>query len=197
MKSRGFTLIELLIALVILALISLAAYRGLDAVLQTRTQLAAETRKWQHLALFFARLEQDIAQAVHRSVRDEGGVAQAEWLGHAVVVGDNDAALIFTRAGIADASSAQLAPQRIGYRLEHGAIVQLHWPALDQPQRANPTRNTVLEGVSEFKLRYLSRDGLWLAQWPPANTLGLLPNAAEVELTLNSGEKISRVFALQ
>jgi general secretion pathway protein J len=197
MKARGFTLIELLISLVILALLALAAYRGLDAVMQTRTQVSAETRKWQQLAMFFSRLEQDIAQAVHRSVRDEGGVVQPEWVGHAVVVGDNDASLIFTRAGIADADAGQLAPQRIGYRLEHDRIVLLRWAALDQPQRANPTRHAVLEGVRSFTWRYLARDGLWHTQWPPVAGVGMLPNAAEVELELLDGTSMTRVFALQ
>ena len=84
-SARGFTLIELLVALVILTLLAIAGYRGLDAVLQTRERIAQETRKWQHLAFFFSRLEQDVAQAVHRPVRDAGGLTLPEWVGHAVV----------------------------------------------------------------------------------------------------------------
>ncbi len=196
-QQHGFTLVELLVSLVILALLAMAGYRGLDAVLQARERVASETRKWQHLAFFFARFEQDVAQAVRRSARDTGGVARAEWLGHAVVVGEDDAELTFTRAGIADQGAALLAPQRIAYRLEQGKIVLLRWPSLDQAERAKPVRYTVLEGVSEFKLRYLDINGNWLSQWPPSGLTNGLPQGAEVSLTLTGGEKITRIFALQ
>lgn len=199
-KQRGFTLIELLVALVILTLLSVAGYRGLDAVLQTRERVATETRKWQHLSFFFARMNQDIAQAVKRSIRDEDGNPRAAWVGNAVTLGENDAELIFTRAGIPDQGAALQAPQRIGYRLEHGSIVMLRWPELDQAPRVKPVRYPVLEGVRDFKLRYLDRDGIWQQQWPPptaATDLTGLPVAAEVKLTLVGGEIITRIFALQ
>lgn len=197
-KQRGFTLIELLVALVILTLLSVAGYRGLDAVMQTRERVAVETRKWQHLAFFFSRLSQDISQAVQRPVRDEDGViVRAAWVGNAVTVGENDAELIFTRAGIPDQGAALQAPQRIGYRLEQGAIVMLRWPALDQSPRVKPVRYPVLEGVREFSLRYLDRDGIWQQQWQYPTDLIKLPVAAEVTLTLVGGEIIVRLFALQ
>lgn len=197
-SQHGFTLIELLVALVILTLLSVAGYRGLDAVLQARERVSAETRKWQHLAFFFARMNQDIAQAVPRPVRDEDGIIVcAAWVGNAVAVGENDAELIFTRAGIPDQGAALQAPQRIGYRLEQGTIVMLRWPGLDQAPRAKPVRYTVLEGVREFKLRYLDKDGVWQLQWQYPTDLIKLPQAVEVTLALVGGETITRLFALQ
>ncbi len=197
MKTRGFTLIELLVSLVILSFLAIAGYRGLDAVLQTRERVAAETRKWQHLSFFFERLDQDIAQAVHRSVRDSGGLSRPEWIGHSVVVGEDDAQLTFTRAGVTDQGWAMLSPQRIAYRLELGHIVLLRWPSLDQAEREKPIRYTVLEGVREFKWRYLDAEGNWQMLWPVADKTGSLPQAAEVTLTLSDGQTISRIFELQ
>lgn len=196
-RSRGFTLIELLVALVILALLSVAGYRGLDAVLQTRERVAEETRKWQHLAYFFSRMEQDVAQAIHRPARDQGGLTQPEWIGRTVVVADDEAELIFTRAGIPDQGEEMLAPQRIGYRLQQGSIILLRWPFLDQAPRTAPIRYPLLEGVRDFRLRHLDSYGNWLAQWPSGGQAGTLPMALEAEVTLASGEKIVRVFALQ
>ena len=197
-RQHGFTLIELLVALVILTLLSMAGYSGLNAVLQTRERVSAETRKWQHLAFFFSRMNQDVAQAVRRPVRDEDGkIVRAAWVGNVVAVGENDAELIFTRAGIPDQGGAMQAPQRIGYRLEQGVIVMLRWPSLDQAPRLNPVRYPVLEGVREFKLRYLDQDGIWQPQWQYASDLTKLPVATEVTLTLTSGEVITRLFALQ
>lgn len=195
--ARGFTLIELLVALVILTLLAIAGYRGLDAVLQTRERIAQETRKWQHLAFFFSRLEQDVAQAVHRPVRDAGGLPVPEWIGHAVVVDDDDGELVFTRAGIADQGAAMRAPQRIGYRLQQNTIVLLRWPTLDQSPRPEPVHYPLLEGVRDFQLRHLDINGTWVNQWPPAGLNGSLPLALEVQLTLVDGAKITRVFALQ
>jgi general secretion pathway protein J len=195
--SKGFTLIELLVALVILTFISVAGYRGLNAVLQTRERVSEETRKWQHLAFFFSRLELDIAQTVHRPVRDSTGNISPEWVGHNIPVGDNDAELTFTRAGMSDQGSEMLPPQRIAYRLERGAIVMLHWPALDQAPNTNPTRNTLLEGVREFKLRYLDSNNNWQELWPPSTGIAGTPTAVEINITLARGEQISRIFALQ
>ncbi len=195
--QTGFTLIELLVSLIILALLSIAGYRGLDAVLQSRERVAAETHKWQHLTFFFSRLELDIAQAVHRSIRDSSGQLQPEWLGHAVVVGEDDAELIFTRAGMTDQGFALRSPQRIAYRLEQGKIVLLRWQALDQAPSIRPLRYTLLEGVSDFKLRYLDINGNWQLQWPVAVNMPGLPQAAEVTLTLSNGDKLTRIFALQ
>jgi len=196
-RNNGFTLIELLVALVILTFISVAGYRGLNAVIQTRERVAEETRKWQHLAFFFSRLELDIAQAVHRPVRDTSGGILPEWVGHNVPVGDNDAELTFTRAGMSDQGSEMLSPQRIAYRFERGAIVVLRWPALDQAPSSSPTRSTLFEGVSEFKLRYLDSNNTWQEQWPPSVATVGTPAAVETNITLASGEKISRIFVLQ
>lgn len=196
-KHKGFTLVELLVALMILTFISVAGYRGLNAVMQTRERVAAETRKWQHLAFFFSRMESDVAQAVHRPVREATGDLAPEWVGHAVLVGENDAELTFTRAGISDQGTEMLSPQRIAYRFERGEIVMLRWPALDQELHAKPARYPLLEGVREFKLRYLDNNNNWQALWPPAGTSSGTPFAVEMNLTLASGEKISRIFALQ
>lgn len=196
-KINGFTLIELLVALVILTFISVAGYRGLNSVLLTRERVAEETRKWQHLAFFFSRIEMDIAQAVTRTIRDSSGATVPEWVGHAVVLEENDAELTFTRAGITDQGVEMLAPQRIAYRFERGAIVMLRWPALDQDPLAKPVRYSLLEGVREFKLSYLDKNNIWQSQWPPLLPSGGAPVAVEMNLTLASGEKISRIFALQ
>jgi general secretion pathway protein J len=196
-RLRGFTLVELLVALIILALLSIAGYKGLNAVLQTRQHLAEETSKWQHLSFFFSRLDQDIAQAVHRPVRDAGGLTEPEWIGRAALISPDDAQLTFTRAGVPDQGSNFLAPQRIGYRLEEGTILLLRWPFPDAAPRAAPIRYPLLEGVSAFTLRHLDASGNWLDQWPPTGQPGTLPMAVEATVVLASGEKIVRVFALQ
>ena len=196
-RCRGFTLIELLVALVIILLLSVAGYKGLNAVLQTREHLAQESRKWQHLSLFFSQMELDVAQAIHRPVQDANGITQAAWIGRPVVVSDDEANLTFTRAGISDQGPAMLAPQRIGYRFQQDSIVLLRWTFPDQAPLTKPQRYTLLEGVRDFHLRHLDINGNWMDYWPVSAQPGNLPMALEVTITLTGGEKITRVFALQ
>jgi len=192
---RGFTLIELLVALVVLVLIAIAGYSGLNTVLHTRDRIAQETRKWQHLSYFFSRLEQDLAQVVSRPVRGTDGFSQAEWLGRTVAL-EHEAHLTFTRSSMADAALA--APQRIGYRLQNNTISLFRWPFPDQAPNTLPIIYPLLEGVQDFRLRHLDGNRIWHEQWLPApSTVDKIPAALEVQLTLVSGEKITRVFALQ
>lgn len=195
-SHAGFTLIELLVALVILTFISVAGYRGLNSVLQARERVAEETRKWQHLAFFFSRMELDIAQAVHRPVRNATGGLSAEWIGKNIVAGEDDAELIFTRSALFEQISEMSPPLRVAYRLERGAIIMLRWPNLDQAPHTKPVRYPLLEGVREFKLRYMDRNNNWQTQWT-STSAAAIPFAVEVNITLASGEQVTRIFALQ
>ncbi len=192
--SRGFTLIEVLVALFVLAIIAMAAFRGLNAVMATRDAVAQETRKWQALMFFFSRMEQDIAVATPRPVRDRAGLQQPAWIGRDVAVSPNDAQLILTRAGVQDDQGAQVGPQRIGYRLDRDTIYLMRWAALDQPPDAEPRRYVLLRNVSDFHLRYKGANGVWSEQWPPAGQTGGIPVAVEAKVTLSGGQPITRLF---
>ncbi|WP_323011319.1 prepilin-type N-terminal cleavage/methylation domain-containing protein [Castellaniella sp.] len=58
--QRGLTLIEVLVALVLLALLSLIAWRGLDAVSGATERLGAQARETQSLMQVFGQLERDL-----------------------------------------------------------------------------------------------------------------------------------------
>lgn len=193
-RARGFTLVELLVALFVLAILSVAGFRGLNAVLDARNAVAAETRKWQSLMFFFSRMEMDIALAIKRPVRDQSGALRSEWIGRSKPVGADDGQLVLTRAGAEDEQSAQVGPQRIGYRLERDTVYLLRWMALDQPVNAEPRRYALLEGVSQFDLRYLDADKKWSDSWPPPGRTEGIPMAVEVKLTFTGGHPITRVF---
>jgi type II secretion system protein J len=109
-----------------------------------------------------------------------------------------DVQLAFTRNGGFDADGAPLPPQRIGYRLRQDKLELLRWTALDSAPYNVPTVDTLLEGVGEFNLRYLTDKMTWEKQWPPvvANA-SVLPKGVEVELVLKSGEKLTRFFSLK
>lgn len=193
--ARGFTLIELLVAVAIFAIMSVLAYRGLNSILQTRERVTAESRKWQELALFFARMDSDLAAIANRPVRDSGELLVPAFISKTQSPGQDDAELEFTRTGLPGQTDKLADLQRFGYRLREDAVEQLVWPVLDRAPRTRPASFVVLPGVSELKLRYLDAKGGWQLVWPAPEQFGL-PRAVEVVVLLKSGEKVMRVFAL-
>lgn len=191
MKQRGFTLIELLVAMVIFALLSVMAYRGLNAVIDARAQVAAESRKWRDLSLFFARLEDDATHPARRPIRNGDGLLQPEWIGKTRYISPDDANLYVTVM-----ESYGQGARRIGYRYNRGAIEELIWPSLDQAPREQPSIYPLLSGIREFSLRYLSAGNQWVDTWPLPGQIGGLPKALEVTIRLDSGERLTRMFAL-
>ena len=195
---KGFTLIELLVALFVFSILAITAYRGLNAVTQTRAHIDQETRKWQALERFFARLDGETAQVLQRPVRTANGAEAPAWMGTPSATGSlEDVQLAFTRNGGFDADGTPLPPQRIGYRLRQDKLELLRWTALDSAPYNVPAVDTVLEGVNEFNLRHLNSRLAWEKQWPPVIPDAALPKGVEVELVLKGGEKLTRFFALQ
>jgi len=196
MRKNGFTLIELLVALAIFAIMAVASYRGLSVMLDARERLDLENRKWRGVALFFARLENDLGSVLDRPVRGSDDLVLPALSGKAAAVAQDEAQLAFTRSGYSAQSGVLSAPQRVGYRLRGETLELLSWPVLDQAPRSRPDAGQALQGVTRFELRYLDHNGGWQQQWPPVVPDAGLPAAVEVRIRLRSGEEVQRVFAL-
>ena len=199
MKQRGFTLIEVLVALTIFALMSVLAYRGLSAVMQTREHLTEDNRRWRDIALTVAQLEQDLSQAVQRPVRDSGDLLLPALLGNPQPTRADEAQLSFSRMGLAWQTGVLADVQRHGYRLNNGTLEQWVWPVLDQAPRSEPAVNVLLERVNRFELRYLDASGNWQTRWPlpgVAAATATLPAALEMVIELDGGTTVTRMFAL-
>ena len=188
----GFTLLEVLIAVVIFALLGMAGYSGLDAVLKARARLDDENRQWRAVALFWTRLGHDLNAFVHRPARLRGAAPQPAFLGEAQAVGEFAAQLELTRLGAADAGNAP--PERVAYRLREGKVEWLRWPALDSDPRAKPDVAVLLERVAALEFAYRDRAGLWNPRWPPDPNMRQ-PEAVKVTLKLESGEVLTRLYA--
>lgn len=197
-RFRGFTLIELLVALFVFAILAVTAYRGLNAVTETRAHLDRETHKWQALERFFARLDGETAQVLQRPVRTANGAVAHALAGTAFATENlEEVQLAFTRNGGFDTNGTPLPPQRIGYRLRKDKIELLRWTALDSAPYNEPSVDALVENVSEFNLRYMNSRMNWEKQWPPVvPDIAPLPKGVEVEVVLKSGEKLTRFFSL-
>jgi general secretion pathway protein J len=191
-RASGFTLIEVLVALVVFAVLSGLAYRSLSVVLDSRRHIDRENHKWREVALFLARLEQDVATAVPRPVRDAATGRTRR--------GRNPTPTRAYRASSSHARSQPipLPPVAATARLpvaQHGRAARVD--VLDQGPRTEPTVVAALRDVKEMQVRFLDRRGQWHAQWPPASAAApqkAVPAGVEVALTLVSGERVVRLL---
>lgn len=193
-RAAGFTLVEILVALGLLALIAVLAYRGVASLVDGETRLAAEARRWRTLDAVLARMEADVRQALPRSVR-AGGTVEPAWL--AGMESNGASAFAFSRAGPEFDVEPGMAGQRIGYRLRDGVLQVLYWPALDRARGGDTDAQawSLIDGVAGLRVDHLDARGRWVANWPQEGEAAL-PRAVRVHLTLASGEAIERWFAL-
>jgi general secretion pathway protein J len=192
MKPRGFTLIEVLVALALLALTAVLAWRATSAMVDGELRLSDEAARWRTLDLAFSRLEADLRQAQPRPVRTPSGLEPA-WL--AATEGNGASAVVFTRAGPEFEAEPGAAGQRIGYRVRNAALEVVYWPALDRA-RDESVAYRLVEGVAGFRVEHLSSGGHWLPAWPRIGEPDL-PRAVRIVLTLGSGEVLERLFSLR
>jgi general secretion pathway protein J len=193
-RARGFTLVEVLVALVVLAIVAVLAYRGTAALTSGEAQLAAESARWRTLDAIFTRLEADLRQALPRPAR-HGARLEAAWSTQPADAAGNTA-LVFSRAGPEFALEPGAAGQRIGYRVRDGALEVLFWPQLDNLADRAPAAYALVDHVASFRVQALADDGRWSERWPTRSE-DRLPRAVRVELVLDDGLVLARLFALR
>jgi general secretion pathway protein J len=192
--ARGFTLVEALVALLILAIVAVLAYRGTASLTDGEARLAQESARWRTLDAIFTRLEADMRQAVPRTSR-HGERIEAAW--SAVSLDSSgDTALVFSRAGPEFGLEPGVAGQRVGYRVRDGTLEVLFWPQLDNVGNGAPVVYPLAAGIARFRVAQLGSDGRWSPGWP-LRAGDDLPRAVRVELTLVDGTVIERWFALR
>jgi len=199
-QQKGFTLIEVIIALAIFSLMSIAAYKGIDGLIRVKERVGAENRQWQQVMLFLDRFELDVKQHVNRPIRNANDILEPAWSAQPIFVYQYGAQLSLSRFGDAQQTGYLMDTRRIGYRLNRGAIELMQWPSLDVTSAQKPEVFEVLQNVSDFKLKYLTKDSRWILSWPEVTDKNevdeIFPRAVSLEITMRSGEKIQRLIAL-
>ncbi|MCQ4309300.1 type II secretion system minor pseudopilin GspJ [Pseudomonas stutzeri] len=163
----GFTLLELLIAIALFALLGLATYRMLEAVLRSDEVVRAQETQLRQLGRAVWRLEQDLIQAVPRPVRDGYGDEQNSLIGQLSSF-EGGAALELTRSGWRNPTGLLRSNlQRVRWRLSGDSLERLYWTVLDRDLDSEPRVQRVLDDVTELRLRYLDAENSWHEEWPP------------------------------
>jgi general secretion pathway protein J len=192
--NRGFTLVEALVAIAILALVALLAWRATAAMTDAEERLSVESTRWQRLDALLARFEADLREAIPRPVR-HGVQVEPAWLA-APDDSAGNTSLTFTRAGPDALDEPGSGGQRVGYRLRDGRIEVLYWPRLDNPPTATPASYALVDGVARFRVLQLTADDRWTDRWPlPGATP--IPRGVRIEIGLADGSVIERWLALQ
>ena len=190
-NSRAFTLVELLVALAIFALISGFAYRGLNAMLESREALQKDARKWRDVALFVGRFERDLGAVLMRTATGSSGTPLPP-VSSTLDTPSQGEGLAVTRSGSPLQENALAAPQRIAYRLRDGRVERLSWAGVDAAPREEPVAVPVLASAKSLSFRFMDpASGEWRTAWPNGNSL--LPAAVELTVELASGERIVRL----
>jgi len=196
-RVGGFTLLELLVSLAIFTVIFTVAYGTLSNILSGSEALSTEQRRWQRLDTAFQLMQEDLAFASARRIRDIDGRTLPAMTGQPTDIrAVSKPSLEFTRIGLgALAGSRETGSRRIAWRMRDNAVFREIWPTLDRTPVAIPTSARLLAGVEAFEVRFLDQAGQWHASWPDNQAAEqALPVAIEVTISPEKELTLKRVF---
>ncbi len=190
----GFTLLELLIAISVLSLVSIIAWRGLDTLVATRERLAPEGDDVRALLTAFGQLERDLAH-----VADPTLFALASNPVQ-VRLATGGQVLEIVRIAPPDESGA-LALQQVFYRIDDGALLRQATPAtrVFAPVEAEQFSNVRLLGaIKAMRVRLWQPGAGWVAadQSGPQSPgrAATPPQGVEVSVERADGKTYRRVL---
>lgn len=198
-RVRGFTLLEMLLTIAIFAMMYVLAVEFLNRALANRDLLSEGATELEDMQRAVTYLTLDFEQLIARPVRDPYGDPQPAIFGR-------DDYVEFTRLGWSNPFHLRRRSemQRVIYALEDNKLYRRYWQVLDTNVASEFQQDVLLDKVETFRVRYLdqARDGRWdwLEFWPEPALMNTpvwsqrLPKSVEVEIELESGERLHRFF---
>ncbi|MFL1391160.1 type II secretion system protein GspJ [Pseudomonas tritici] len=162
--QQGFTLIEVMVAIMLMALVSVIAWRGLDSVTRADQHLQASTEQTEVLLRALNQMQRDLSlrASVELAVPStpENTAAKTEGLA-AVTVRSSDSKG-FRLDVIRSAPVAGDGLQRVRWWLKGDSLYRAAAPARDRyPLPAAKDGVVVLTGVSDLQVRVWEADKGW------------------------------------
>lgn len=196
MNARGFTLLELLVAITVLSIVSVIAWRGLDTLVTTRDRLEPEVDETRAMLVAFGQMERDLSQVVNP--------AFLGLMTPPLNVRPADGAMMIEIARVAaPAPDRPTEVQTVYYRVIDNTLVRQSTPALPafQSGSAEQFENArLLNGIRSMDVRLWQVGVGWVPpgeRTEPAGALGGRNTPApgvEVILTRSDGRAFRRVF---
>ena len=195
-RPAGFTLIELLVSVVILAVMSLAAYRGVREARQQAEIASGHLARLRDVQRAMQILVADFRSLAPRPVRELIGDGYRA----ALLRDPNGTSLIeLTHGGWSNgAGTPRGTVQRAIYRLEDGRLTREYWTVTDPILSNSPVKRELLKDVGRVEIRYMNNGREWVAEWPPLGSPGDLgfrmrPLAVEIVVVLNDYGELRRI----
>jgi general secretion pathway protein J len=187
--EAGFTLVEVMISLLIFGLLAGAAVGLLSFSVRAQTATAARLDDIAAFSRLTSSLSADLAQALPRRTRGEGGETQPAFFGAA---GSGTAPMLrLVRGGWSNLDDAPRASvQKVDYIFLDGGIARVSYPMLDGA-KALPSSPmlTHVRGVT-FRYRY---NGAWSDHWD-GGSIAVMPQAMEMRLVRDNGSEFRALF---
>ncbi len=182
--ERGFTLVEVMVALMIFGMIAAAGVAILSFSIRAQAATAERLDDGAALARTVSALSADLAQAVGRSTRDEGGIVRPAFVGEATT-------LLLVRGGWTNIDAvARAGEQKLAWATDGQTLMRIGYPRLDGAQPMPPT--PMLSDVRAIVLRY-RYGGAWTDRWDGAGGVAL-PQAVEFNLIRTNGRQYRAMF---
>jgi general secretion pathway protein J len=194
--QRGFTLIEVLVACVILAVMSVMAYRGVTEARVAVENAEGHLDRLREVQRAMQLVATDFRTLTRRPVREPIGDGF-----RASLLRDPNATVLaeLSRAGWPNgAGTPRGTNQRVVYRLEEGKLLREHWTVMDPTLATPPVKRELLTGVERVEIRYLTSGREWITEWPQFNSTAdfaffVRPLAVEITIVLTDWGQIQRL----
>lgn len=181
----GFTLVEMLVAVSLVGLLGVIAWRGLDHVIDQRERISLQDARVERLIRTVAQIERDIDERVADALL-VGPVETTAALPRSLTIAvdeESQQRISILRRHPVGAGTVRASYSLDGDRLVRASVSQ----AYEQPDRI-----TLLNGIAAFRARLLSQQG-----WVDLDAIGdARALAIEISIERLSGERYTKVMPL-
>ncbi|GGY04327.1 prepilin-type N-terminal cleavage/methylation domain-containing protein [Paludibacterium paludis] len=189
-RQPGFTLIEVMIAIVIMAVISLIAWRGLDSMSRANTALALHSEEQARLMRALQQIEQDLLWRTTVELAPPQGIALLPAGMRAIRSEAAPLSLQWVRAAPAEPGRWQ----RVAWWVQSGTLYRAGSPAVPGYPIPDPAEKVaVLDGVASFEVRAWEPEQGWRTL-PFTGNARAAASGLEVTVALRRGEGPARRY---